>query len=84
MSNLGELCGSARLPVFERLSKGFPAVAGRVTQSIHDLTTAELKAELKRLQNKYDKASPAGKTELRAIAKGLLEILTDRAEGMLQ
>ena len=79
MSNLGELCGSARLPVLERLAKGLPVAAGKLKESIHDLTAEELKAELKRVQNKYDKASPATKKELRALAEVLFGILTDRA-----
>lgn len=80
MANLVELGGGARLPVFERLSKGLEAIQKR-GESAYDLTDAEVKRELWEAAQQLQTARGPMVQELLKIIEALNKILRERRGG---
>lgn len=78
MSNLTELCGKARLPVFERLAQGHRIA----NKSIYDLTTSEVREEIKKVMAKQREYLAQGKktSELNKTLEALHQVLRSRGE----
>jgi len=93
MSNLTELCGNGRLPIFEKLARGEsilnphasewrPPALPKLGPSVYDLATPQVRAELARVMDRIRALHAQGKDagQLLRLQEALHEVLRSRGE----